>query len=201
MGTEPSTFENGVSKMELKSNHDVIIELKKAKEERHITLSELMDMLKANNQDVSKTTLTRVFREGSEDNDNFNYTYTLKPIADILLPEGEEKDSLFAMELHNLQAELKVKDETISKLREQIESLHNQMKAIREEDAKHIHFMETQIQLKDRRMDDKDVLIQRVMDRNDKKDRAIADLMEENKKLDESIRSLLEKCKNCFKGD
>ena len=187
--------------MELKSNHDVIVELKKAKEERHITLSELMDMLKANNQDVSKTTLTRVFREGSEDNDNFNYTYTLKPIADILLPEGEEKDSLFAMELHNLQAELKVKDETISKLREQIESLHNQMKAIREEDAKHIHFMETQIQLKDRRMDDKDVLIQRVMDRNDKKDRAIADLMEENKKLDESIRSLLEKCKNCFKGD
>ena len=199
----PSNFEpliiKGASKMELKDNRDIIIELKKAKKEKELTLPRLEEMLRSQKKDVAMTTLKRVFRDGSEDNDSFNYASTLKPLAELLLDENNDGTSASAIEIANLRAEIKVKEQTIEKLQAQIDSLHIQMQNMREEYTKHIGFMEKQIQLKDRRMDEKDILIQRIMDRNDKKDKAIAELMEENKRLDEDIRKLLEKCQACEK--
>ena len=103
------------------------------------------------------------------------------------------------IEIIRLQSEIKAKDEAIITLNNQIDSLLNQIEQIREEGAKQIEFLHNQISLKDKRMDTKDELIQRVMDRNDKKDKAIAELMEENKRLDEDLRKLLEKCQACDK--
>ena len=185
--------------MELKDNRDIIIELKKAKKEKELTLPRLEEMLRSQKKDVAMTTLKRVFRDGSEDNDSFNYASTLKPLAELLLDENNDGTSASAIEIANLRAEIKVKEQTIEKLQAQIDSLHIQMQNMLEEYTKHIGFMEKQIQLKDRRMDEKDILIQRIMDRNDKKDKAIAELMEENKRLDEDIRKLLEKCQACEK--
>ena len=105
----------------------------------------------------------------------------MQPLVKILL-DGEEDDSEFA----SLQAELKVKEETIEKLNLRIETLIKQM-----------DFMMHQIELKDKRMDNKDDIIKRIMDRNDKKDASIHELMEENKMLDETIRQLMEKCQLC----
>ena len=183
--------------MELIDNRELIIELKKARKEKDITLPRLLDMLSAQRKDVAMTTLKRVFKEGSEDNDSFKYS-TLKPIAEVLLDEDND-GTTSDIELVRLQSELKMKDEAIVTLNNQIDSLINQIEQIRSEGAKQMEFLHKQINLKDQRMDAKDVLIQRVMDRNDKKDRAIADLMEENKRLDEDLRQLMEKCQKCMK--
>ena len=202
MVLNPSTYEHGDSKMELKDNRELIIALKEAKKKQEITIPRLLDILRDNNQTVSRTTLVRLFADGSEDNDSFNYSSTLKPVADVLLAnEDEQEDTKHHLEMVRLQSEIRVKDEAIVTLNNQIDSLIKQVEQTRADAAKQMEFLHRQIELKDSRMDLKDALIQRVMDRNDKKDRAIADLMEENKKLDESIRSLLEKCKKCFKGD
>ena len=198
---DPSTFEpqqsKGVSKMELIDNRELIIELKKARNEKDITLPRLLEMLKAERKDVGMTTLKRVFKEGSEDNDSFKQS-TLKPIAELLLDEDNDGTSN-GLEIMRLESELRVKEETITTLNNQINSLIVQIEQARAEAAKQMEFLHKQIELKDKRMDTKDVLIQRVMDRNDRKDKAIAELMEENKRLDEDLRKLLEKCQLCEK--
>ena len=195
-----STFEQGDSKMELKDNRELIIALKEAKKKQEMTIPRLLDILQDNNQSVSRTTLVRLFADGSEDNDGFNYASTLKPVADVLLADDQEQeDTKRHLEIVRLQSEIMVKDEEITTLNKQIDSLLKQVEQARADAAKQMEFLHNQIKLKDKRMDTKDELIQRVMDRNDKKDKAIADLMEENKRLDETLRSLLEKCRVCNK--
>ena len=185
--------------MELVDNRELIIELKRARKEKEITLPRLEDMLVAQKKNVAMTTLKRVFRDGSEDNDSFNYASTLKPLAELLLDDDNDGTSPFEIEIVRLKSEIRVKEEEITTLNKQIDSLLKQIEQAREECAKQMEFLHNQIKLKDTRMDTKDVLIQRVMDRNDKKDKAIAELMEENKKLDESIRQLLDRCRMCDK--
>ena len=184
--------------MELKDSRELIIALKEAKKQQEITSPRLMEMLQARNQPIARTTLVRLFADGSEYNDGFNYASTLKPVADVLLAKEEEQDNRL-LEIVRLQSEVKAKEETIVTLNNQIDALISQIEQIREEGAKQIEFLHSQISLKDARMDLKDQLIQRIMDRNDRKDKAIADLMEENKRLDEDIRKLLEKCQACDK--
>ena len=186
--------------MELKDNRELIIALKEAKKKQEMTIPRLLDILQDNNQSVSRTTLVRLFADGSEDNDGFNYASTLKPVADVLLSDDQEQeDTKRHLEIVKLQSEIMVKDEEITTLNKQINSLLMQIEQARADAAKQMEFLHDQIKLKDKRMDTKDELIQRVMDRNDKKDRAIADLMAENKRLDEDIRKLLEKCDKCRK--
>lgn len=185
--------------MELKENRELIIALKEAKKKQEITIPRLLEILQSKKQTVSRTTLVRLFADGSEDNDSFNYSSTLKPVADVLLVNDQEmEDSLRHIEIVKLNTELQAKNETIEKLNAQIDSLHAQIKKMQEEETKKLSFMRDQIALKDKRMDTKDELIQRVMDRNDRKDQTISELTEENRRLDESIRQLLEKCKKCL---
>ena len=184
--------------MELKDSRELIIALKEAKKQQEITIPRLIEMLQAKNQPVARTTLVRLFADGSEDNDGFNYASTLKPVADVLLANEHEQDHR-SIEIIRLETELRVKEETIATLNNQIDSLIMQINKMQEEETKKLAFLRSQIELKDKRMDTKDELIQRVMDRNDKKDKAIAELMEENKRLDEDLRSLMERCKACKK--
>ena len=188
--------------MELKDSRELILALKEAKKQQEITIPRLIEMLQANNQTVARTTLVRLFADGSEDNDGFNYTSTLKPVADILLGNDQEQEDIKRhLEIVRLQSEIRVKDEAIITLNNQIDSLLNQIEQVRSDAANQMEFLHNQIKLKDKRMDTKDELIQRVMDRNDKKDKAIAELMEENKQLDQTIRQLMDRCKLCDKED
>lgn len=184
MVSEPSTFDilhtKGVSEMELQDNRQLVIALKEAKIRGKLTVPMISEMLDEAGTYVSKTTLTRLFAAGSEDNDSFSYNNTLLPLADVLLADDEE-DAKQNIEIARLRSEIRSRDDTIAALNNQIEFLHSQ------------------ISLKDKRMDESAAMIQRVMDRNDRKDITINELMEENKRLDEDIRKLLEKCKSCDK--
>ena len=121
-------------------------------------LTECVRQRKKNGKYVSLTTLRRVFADGSELNaNNFNYESTLLPIAEVLL-EAEDVptpiDSPYAKEIDALKAVIHVQVEEIARLHDIKEHLESR-----------IAFLLEQIERKDRRMDEKDEIIRKLMDK------------------------------------
>ena len=144
--------------MEHTSAQDLIRQLKQAKADGEITYPRIMDRIEANGKYISLTTLRRVFADGSELNaDSFNYENTLLPIADALLPIEDTPtitDNPNAGEIAGLKAVIRTQAEEISHLYDLNQHLHNR-----------ITFLLEQIEIKDRRMDEKDETIRRLMDK------------------------------------
>lgn len=159
MDTKPSTHEqNGVSCMELTKAQELIRQLKEAKIRNEITYPRILERMERNGKFVSLTTLRRVFADGSEANaSSFSYENTLLPIAEALL-EVEDvptaTDNPYAKEIDALKAVLHVQNEEIARLHEMKEHLEDR-----------ITFLISQIELKDKRMDEKDEIIKRLMDK------------------------------------
>ena len=63
---------------------DVILKLKEVKKEKNLSLDKIISLMEQNGEFVSKSTLSRVFSDGSEDK-GFRYEMTLRPIANALL--------------------------------------------------------------------------------------------------------------------
>lgn len=159
MDTKPSTHEqNGVSCMELTKAQELIRQLKEAKARNEVTYPRILERMERNGKFVSLTTLRRVFADGSEANaSSFSYENTLLPIAEALL-EVEDvptaADNPYAKEIDALKAVLHVQNEEIARLHEMKEHLEDR-----------ITFLISQIELKDKRMDEKDEIIKRLMDK------------------------------------
>ena len=155
-----TTYEqNGVSCMELKHSQELIIQLKEAKKDKEISFPRLIDMLEKNKTSISLTTLRRVFAEASERNDSFNYETTLLPLAEVLLSAEDvpiPDDSPYAIEIDGLKSVIHVQNEEIARLHELKEHLEDR-----------ITFLLEQIEKKDRRMDEKDEIIKRLMNKLD----------------------------------
>ena len=155
-----TTYEqNGVQSMELKHTQELIIQLKEAKKDKEITYPRLMEQLEKNGHYVSLTTLRRVFAEGSERNDSFNYESTLLPLSEVLLSAEDiptPDDSPYAKEIDGLKSVIHVQNEEIARLHELKEHLEDR-----------ITFLLEQIEKKDRRMDEKDEIIKRLMNKLD----------------------------------
>lgn len=114
-----------------------------------------MEQLEKNGHYVSLTTLRRVFAEGSERNDSFNYESTLLPLSEVLLSAEDiptPDDSPYAKEIDGLKSVIHVQNEEIARLHELKEHLEDR-----------ITFLLEQIEKKDRRMDEKDEIIKRLM--------------------------------------
>lgn len=150
---------NTTSEKEYSSTHDLIIDLKKSKEEQGLSLAQVKDMLAEIGFYPSKTTLQRVFEKGSEDK-GFNYETTLRPLMRVLL-KNETPDGKIALY-----------EDALRYKAEQIESLHKQLDHLREEHATRCHncegrirLLEEQIELKDRRMDEQARRIDKLLDK------------------------------------
>lgn len=162
MNTKPSTHElneqNGVPCMELTKAQELIKELKEVKLRNEITYPRIMERIERNGKFVSLTTLRRVFAEGSEMNaSSFNYEHTLLPIAEALFDVEDvptPENSPYAKEIDGLKAVIHVQNEEIARLHEIKEHLEDR-----------ISFLLEQIEKKDRRMDEKDETIKRLMDK------------------------------------
>lgn len=144
--------------MELTKSQELIRQLKEIKAANEITYPRILERMEKNGKPVSLTTLRRVFADGSEANaGTFSYENTLLPIAEVLLnvediptPEG----SPYAKEIDGLKAVIHAQNEEIVRLHEIKEHL----------DAR-IAFLIDQIGKKDRRMDEKDEIIRRLMEK------------------------------------
>lgn len=164
MNTKPSEHDTPmneietteVSRMERKAAQELIQQLKAVKIEKELSYPRIMDRIEANGKSVSLTTLRRVFADSSEANAaNFNYELTLMPIAEAILnPEDTPTpaDNPSAKEIDALKAVIRCQNEEIARLHELKEHLDNR-----------VDFLLEQIKKKDKRMDTKDEMIEKLM--------------------------------------
>jgi len=136
---------NGVYDMPQKDIPKLIHDLKNAKAEKEITYPRLIDMLEANGTPISLTTLRRVFADGSEKNDSFNYTSTLQPLEKILLSSDEimePENNPYAKEIDGYKAVIHTQNEELVRLYQLIDHLE-----------KRVEFLVKQIEHKDEIID------------------------------------------------
>lgn len=146
----------------MNKTRDLIIKLKAVKEEKGLSLNKIVDLIEANGDFISRSSIQRVFADGSEDC-SFRYEETIRPIAKALLDieNIEDNDSL---DTATLKALLKYKIQRIEDLENQLEHLqaaldneklkrHEKIDETRAEYERKIDFLKEQITLKDKRMD------------------------------------------------
>lgn len=143
--------------MELKERRrELIMQLKQYREEHGFSHKRIVDIVceyaEQNKTDdyVSLSTVKRVFRDGSEDDDSFNFDLTIRPIAAALLgvnsvsPKAHDKELSMSL--------LRYKNE-------RIQYLEKQLSNEREQTERRIAFLTSQIDIKDKYLQEKDRLI------------------------------------------
>ena len=170
------------------NTRDIVLKLKEVREEKGYSYSDILSMMEKNGDYLSKSTLSRVFAEGSEEL-SFKYEETIRPIANALLDiETIEDDD--DIDVRAMKTMLKYKIERMEELEERIKELtasldrekvkyHEKLDKERETHQRSIEFLKEQISLKDKRMD-------QLLDAVFQKDKQHAELLE-----------LLMKCQCC----
>lgn len=144
------------------NTRDIILKLKEVRDNRGLSYTDILNMLEKNGDFLARSTISRIFSEGSEDL-SFRYEETIRPIAKALLDietiEDDDTDDVQA-----IKSILKYKIKRIEELENQVkeykalldkekikyhEKLDNQRAQY---DAK-IEFLKEQVSLKDKRMD------------------------------------------------
>ena len=141
---------------------DIIIKLKEVREEKGLSYGDILDLLEKNGDFLSKSTLSRVFAEGSEEI-RFRYEDTIRPIANALLDIDNIEDD-DEMDVKAMKALLKYKNQMIEDLENRVRDLESALdkqkikaneKIDREREAwsRSIDFLKEQVAYKDKRMD------------------------------------------------
>lgn len=147
-----------VPEMDMTETSELVQHLREIKTERHLSFPQIQKMIEANGDFVSERTLRRVFADDAE-GQRFRYEITLKPIARALLytdnVSGNGNDEELAKSLKSI---IHIKNEEIEMLQEQLD-------ALKVEYNRRVYFLRSQIELKDKRMDEKDEIIKKLMER------------------------------------
>lgn len=134
----------------------LILKLKEVREEKKMSLANIEALTEQNGEHVSIASISRVFAEGSEDNNSFRYEGTLKPIANALLDIDtiEADDDL---DTQALKVMLQYKADKIKELEAELNyekvKHHEKIEKEREQSRRSIEFLKEQIILKDKRID------------------------------------------------
>lgn len=142
----------------------IIDSLRSVKKAQNLSVAEIESMVDKTGEHVSKTTLYRVF---ADDNcDSFSYEHTLRPIARALLVFNEASaDTIVRAQLDTYLHICQYKMEVIASLNEQINALKSELIARSEEYNRRVAFLRNQIELKDERMDRKDEIINKLLEK------------------------------------
>lgn len=144
------------------NTRDIIIKLKEVRDEKGLSYNDILKLMEENNDFLSKSTISRVFAEGSEEM-SFKYEETIRPIANALLDiENIEDDD--NMDTKAMKSLLKYKLQRIEELEKKVEQLevaldkekikyHEKLDKERAQFDNRIDFLKNQIDLKDKRMD------------------------------------------------
>ena len=144
------------------NTHDIILKLKQVREEKGLSYTDVLNLMEENGDFLSKSTISRVFAEGSEET-SFKYEETIRPIANALLDiETIEEDD--NMDIQAMKVLLKYKIQRIEELEHQNSELqlalskeklvyNEKLEKEREQFQRSIDFLKNQIELKDKRMD------------------------------------------------
>lgn len=141
---------------------EIILKLKEVREEKGLSYGDILDLMEKGGDFVSKSTLSRVFAEGSEEC-SFKYEETIRPIAKALL-DIETIEDTDDMDVQAMKSLLKYKMQLIEDLEQKVETLsgelakeklkyHEKIDKERENFQKSLNFCREQIDLKDKRID------------------------------------------------
>lgn len=136
---------------------DIIIRLKEVRKEKGLSYSDILDLMEQNGDFVSKSTLSKLFADGSEDHpEKFRYENTLRPIANAIL-DMENIEETDDMDIQALKAILKYKIARIKELETMLDheklKHHEKLDKEREQFHKSLEFLKSQVDLKDKRID------------------------------------------------
>lgn len=141
---------------------DIIIKLKEVRQEKGLSFNDILNLMENNGDYLSKSTLSRVFADGSEDS-SFKYEETIRPIAKAML-DIETIEDTDDMDVQAMKSLLKYKIQVIEDQERQINNLkadlnkeklkyHEKLDKERENYQKSLNFCREQINLKDKRID------------------------------------------------
>lgn len=144
------------------NTREIILKLKEVREEKGLSYGDILELMEKQGDFVSKSTLSRLFAEGSEDC-SFKYEETIRPIAKALL-DIETIEDTDNMDVQAMKSLLKYKMQLIGDLESKIEALtndltkeklkhHEKLDRERENFQKSLNFCREQIALKDKRID------------------------------------------------
>lgn len=144
------------------NTRDLITKLKEVREEKGLSYNDILELMEKNGDYLAKSTISRVFAEGSEEQ-GFRYEETIRPIANALL-DIENDEETDGMDVRAMKALLKYKIQRIEELEQQIEQLktaldkekikyHEKLDEKQEQFQRSIEFLKEQVAYKDKRMD------------------------------------------------
>ena len=150
------------------NSKELILTLKEVREARNLSFDKIIKMIEENEDvPVSKSTLSRLFAEGSENKTNFNYENVLRPVAKALLDIEtiEADDDAYT---RGFKSVINFKKELLFEYEKQIEELKAKIKEIEQKEKLKYHekleaeterfqtnldFLNHQVELKDHRID------------------------------------------------
>lgn len=148
------------------NTREVILTLKEVRLEKNLSFDKILDLMKENGDYLSKSTLSRVFADGSEDK-TFRYDDTIRPIAKALLDiETIEQDD--DIDTQAYKSILKLKKDLLIEYEKQIADLKEEIKEVAQREKEKYHdrmeketalfqknlsFLNHQVELKDHRID------------------------------------------------
>ena len=156
MNLLPSRHEPvGGSNIEHQETREIILELKEKKKAKGYSVERIEEEILRRGKSVSRSTLKRVFRPGSEDHPaSFSLDHTLIPIDEVL--SDDDAGTVAPADMARLKLELQIQVERVESLLAQNDILLDR-----------VNFMQTQIERKDRRLDEREEVIRKVMAERD----------------------------------
>lgn len=134
----------------------IITQLKKLKEEKNLTINEILDILDKTNNHLSRPTVIKIFSEGSED---YGYQYdTIRTLSDTLFGVYSNEDDENA-EIKGLKSTIQYQNIIIDQLNSQIEQMKAQIDNLESSAHKRIDFLRDRVEIQDSRIEQKDRLI------------------------------------------
>lgn len=137
------------------NSRDIIMRLKAVREEKQLSYADILDLMEKNGDYLAKSTLSRVFADGSE-SVSFKYEETIRPIAKALL-DIETIEDTDTMDTAALKSLLKYKIDRIEELEMQLDKekikYHEKLDKERAAFNRSIDFLKNQVELKDKRID------------------------------------------------
>ena len=157
--------------MEFVNLQDIVLKLKAVKEKESLSIHDIMNRLEESGNSLSESTVRRVFKDNSEVELGFTYAKVLKPIADVLLDEETDDPALFEKNeaLHSIIKEKNREIESLQikndELAARYDEIKQQLDSFKKEYDLRLRFLRDQIELKDKRMDEKDRIIEKLMEK------------------------------------
>ena len=172
------------------NTRDLIIKLKEVREEKGLSFNDILTLMEKNGDYLSKSTISRVFADGSEEQ-SFRYEETIRPIANAML-DIENIEDTDNMDVQAMKSLLKYKIRVIEDLEKRIAELesaldkekikhHEKLEQERDAFGRSIEFLKEQVAYKDKRMD------------------LLLDSVTEKDKLHKEMLEKLLKCSKCEK--